>query len=156
MQCAERVSVLSKTPCLFKIEITEKESTKTERRGCQQVLASSEISEDARRLLDDECTARASGKVDGTCTLFRRNDEGEVFLMMRQDLRISTSGKHVGKYVTKKGKPSSVPEGWVSFLERLKRLAGSVPITLAFALRIELRTSGGLMLYWRTGPRRGF
>jgi hypothetical protein len=117
----QRVSVLSKTSCLFKIEISEKESTKTGRQGCQQVLASSEITEDARRLLSaGECIVRASGKVDGTCILFNKTAEskGEVILMMRQDLRISTSGKHAGKYVSKKGKPSPIPEGWISFLEK--------------------------------------
>lgn len=39
-------------------------------------------------------------------------------LCLRRDMRIETKGPNAGKYVSKKGRPTKVPERWFSFLKR--------------------------------------
>lgn len=119
MQTIRQVSVLNKIPCFFDIIVSEQESTKPGRSGQRQVLASSNIVQTAAHLIENGEVPIITGKIDGTCTYFYRDEsDGKVKLMMRQDLRIATFGRHKGKYVSKKGRPSKVPDGWISFVDK--------------------------------------
>jgi hypothetical protein len=108
------VSVISKIPCFFEIEISEKESTKLGRQGQRQVLASNVVREEVKKLLAEGDVPIATGKMDGICTLIYKGEDGSATIGMRRDLRISKNGQ----YVSKKGKPSSPPKGWFSLVEK--------------------------------------
>jgi len=108
-------AVIGKIPCIYEIQQTESPSKKPGR--CNECLATDVLAQPVKELFDEGHEPRIYAKIDGTCTFVHLVD-GVPLLCLRRDLRIPTSGKNEGRYVSKKGRPAKKPDGWFSFADK--------------------------------------